>query len=342
MGTTSSGLEDEILALQLQATEAEAAADSLDPKGKQREGDMTDARLAFATFQNHVEEAIQSLRDLILARDIARDMENNSSASSQTDHEPEQVVTTVQSSSGSSTRSTNVDDVNTALQADHRPNEDTASSTRFVFASSLFSGVSSRLGTPKKKSMPTKAGSSKLRHAVSSSIQETFVLFPTISCICCREQTPSDQVLEVPCGHAYCTGCLRDLFVSSTKDESRFPPRSCRTEIPLGQVKQYLIGPELERFQVAEVEFRTTNRTYCANAACAAFILPEHIQGDVGHCSKCNSYTCTICKHRGHNGDCPNDPELQKVLALAAENGWSRCSECQHLVEITYGCNHMM
>ena len=41
------------------------------------------------------------------------------------------------------------------------------------------------------------------------------------------------NIFKTPCEHHYCQRCLRTLFKLSITDETLFPSRSCRQEIPL-------------------------------------------------------------------------------------------------------------
>jgi hypothetical protein len=132
------------------------------------------------------------------------------------------------------------------------------------------------------------------------------------------------------------------LFNRSTKDETLFPPRCCRQAIPFDRVENKLSPDYVRRFKVAEVGFGTKNRVYCSNRECGIFVLPNNVLGDIGHCQGCGSDACAICKQAGHSGDCPDDPDLQATLKLASEKGWRRCNNCHRMVEISYGCNHMM
>ncbi|KAL4989949.1 hypothetical protein BDW68DRAFT_186084 [Aspergillus falconensis] len=87
------------------------------------------------------------------------------------------------------------------------------------------------------------------------------------------------QCLE--CAHLYYHRCLKSLFMRATADESLFPPRCCG------------------KFKSAEVEFSSTERTYCSN---------------------------TDCGNASHNKDyCAAATELQATLALAE---YMRCCNC--------------
>ncbi|PIA88747.1 hypothetical protein CB0940_07774 [Cercospora beticola] len=56
---------------------------------------------------------------------------------------------------------------------------------------------------------------------------------PLRACIACAEEKDFFEVARVPCGHEYCRACLENLFSMAMKDESLFPPRCDKQEIPL-------------------------------------------------------------------------------------------------------------
>lgn len=163
-----------------------------------------------------------------------------------------------------------------------------------------------------------------------------------IACITCSEVKHFFDILEAPCTHNYCRDCIAQLFNLAITDESLFPPRCCRIEIPLGLAYQFLHKELSTRFAKKAEELRTPNRTYCVAPSCSRFIPLSEIDGDTAICSVCLERTCTVCKGAAHKGDCPQDTALQRVIEVANENGWQRCYSCKRLVELAHGCNHMV
>ncbi|KAI0850910.1 hypothetical protein F5Y00DRAFT_251917 [Daldinia vernicosa] len=164
---------------------------------------------------------------------------------------------------------------------------------------------------------------------------------PGRDCLACGERKYFIDVARVPCSHEYCRECLAQLFRSAMSDESLFPPRCCRQNIPLEKVLSFLPEELIREFRVKEVEFSTPRRTYCHQPECSAFIPPENYVGDIATCKDCGVQTCITCRGPSHKGDCPDDKDLQEVLELAQEYGWQQCYNCSSLIELSTGCYHM-
>ncbi|KAI9781783.1 MAG: hypothetical protein M1835_004191, partial [Candelina submexicana] len=103
-------------------------------------------------------------------------------------------------------------------------------------------------------------------------------------CVACRESKHVFDIIEAPCHDLYCRECIGDLFETATTDESLFPPRCCRQNIPLDLVKGFLSKALIERIERVTVEYGTPNRTYCVWPTCSAFIPPDRINGDIAVC----------------------------------------------------------
>ncbi|KAL2870466.1 E3 ubiquitin-protein ligase [Aspergillus lucknowensis] len=161
-------------------------------------------------------------------------------------------------------------------------------------------------------------------------------------CCVCYDWLPPGDIRCLDCKHLNCRRCLRNLFRLSTTDESVFPPKCCGVRIPLSFVQEELSSYELRLFREAEVEFSTTDRTYCSNPSCRKFIPPRDISATRATCSYCAFRTCPLCKNAYHRFEaCAADPSLQATLELGARKGWQRCFSCRALVERRSGCHHI-
>ncbi|KAH8120870.1 hypothetical protein LI328DRAFT_171746 [Trichoderma asperelloides] len=150
------------------------------------------------------------------------------------------------------------------------------------------------------------------------------------------------ETIESPCSHIYCHGCVTDLFKSAMVDESLFPPRCCGQHVPLESTKSFLSTALLKEYREKELEYGTSNRTYCYISTCLAFIPPKCIQNDVATYEICCCKTCAICKGPSHEYEgCPEDMDIEELLNTAANKKWQRCYSCRRMVELATGCNHI-
>ncbi|KAL1871635.1 hypothetical protein Daus18300_004635 [Diaporthe australafricana] len=117
----------------------------------------------------------------------------------------------------------------------------------------------------------------------------------------------------------------------------------CEQPVPFDENRAFLDAEIAQQFPKKVLEYSTPhrNRTYCCNRDCAAFIPNEVGEHTTASCDECGSRTCIACKNAAHDGVCPVDEELQRVLRLANHEGWQRCSSCGAMVELDTGCLHM-
>ncbi|KAI6006746.1 hypothetical protein EDC04DRAFT_2582872, partial [Pisolithus marmoratus] len=166
-------------------------------------------------------------------------------------------------------------------------------------------------------------------------------------CVICQDPVHGSEI-RAPCGHYYDIPCITDLFQSATRDESLYPPRCCRQDIPLSQVQPHLSRDLLTQFQEKSREFGTLNRVYCARQTCSRFLGPltETMFGvKVYDCSApdCGTRTCANCRgqYDGWMHTCRQDQGAEHVLNLGRTEGWARCPGCSQLIELNMGCYHM-
>ncbi|XMA13408.1 hypothetical protein WAI453_006199 [Rhynchosporium graminicola] len=186
-------------------------------------------------------------------------------------------------------------------------------------------------------------------HSTSSSNAETSTWAasrksraPKHHCTACRDTFSFCELSRAPCTHEYCRSCLQDLFITSMTDDTLFPPRCCRQPItPSMSIRIYLTTKIVDDYEAKKVEFDTPNRTYCSNPLCSSFIRTNCVVEERASCQVCQVVTCTICKGTAHDGDCPEDEALNLVLETARQNEWQRCYNCNRLVELATGCNHI-
>lgn len=166
-------------------------------------------------------------------------------------------------------------------------------------------------------------------------------------CVICMDSIRGSEI-QAPCGHYYDIPCIVDLFQTATRDESLFPPRCCRQNIPFDQVQTHLSRALVTEFQEKSREFGTGSRVYCARQTCSRFLGPliQNTSGiTVYDCPApdCETRTCANCRgrHDGPTHPCQQDQGAQQVLELGRTEGWARCPGCSQLIELEMGCFHM-
>lgn len=323
-------LDDEITAWDLQLEEA--GIHGLGGKGKFPAGSPPDSAIALDNFQSEIEAHLSFLRDVKLAHSIALAVDTDADAIAELAAPEEQAQDDRDFAMHLSGFIDDDDDGNKAgpstsySAAVPRWLTTTAASTRVI-----------------DETEDTNSTGIEVLHNYTGRQANAFEkLSQEFDCSVCFETFHAPSVVSLECGDRYCLGCLKDLFVRATRDETLFPPRCCRQPIAVTVVANELTRAELNAFKLAEMEFSTSDRTYCSNLACASFILPPDVMADKAFCTQCGSETCAICKGEFHKDtDCSYDPALHGTLALAVQENWQRCYACRQLVELDVGCNHM-
>ena len=159
-------------------------------------------------------------------------------------------------------------------------------------------------------------------------------------CVICMNVFSASHLITAPCGHHYCKTCTGQLYELAMKDESLFPPRCCRQQIPLETASPLLTAAQLQKYDEKRIEFDTSNRTYCFDTSCGAFVAPANVSGEKAMCH-CGALTCIVCKAAAHDGDCSENPAYASLMAVAAAEKYQTCQQCGRLVELSIGCNHI-
>ncbi|TFK17763.1 hypothetical protein FA15DRAFT_675837 [Coprinopsis marcescibilis] len=174
-----------------------------------------------------------------------------------------------------------------------------------------------------------------------------------IWCTGCGEQLRIQDTLGAPCDHYYCAGCITRLVESSLTDETLHPIRCCRESIPTAGIAGLIKNADLwSRFEAKRIEYETPGKTrvYCSTPTCSSFLgsSEAHIASSNNArfvwapCASCNTQTCVSCGKPAHPGDtCSQNEATEEVRALAKTSGWQTCPNCQAIIDLHHGCNHM-
>lgn len=169
-----------------------------------------------------------------------------------------------------------------------------------------------------------------------------------VECLTCgSDDVPSTKTAKLSCGHRMCHECLKRVFTMSVTDPAHMPPKCCTSDhIPLKHVEKLFDLKFKVLWNRKFQEYHTKNRIYCPNAKCGDWIKPSHFHTSQGRkfalCARCKTKVCVLCNNKMHRSrECPEDPEIARLVETAKEKGWQRCFNCQSMVELKEGCNHM-
>ena len=192
---------------------------------------------------------------------------------------------------------------------------------------------------------PSVSGATPVRRHSTTSVPEQPRL---VDCLTCgADDVPASKSAKLACGHRMCHDCLKRVFDMSIKDPAHMPPKCCGEEhIPLKHVEKLFDIKFKKHWNIKYQEFHTKNRIYCPALKCGEWIKPSHIYTEKGRkcavCPRCKTKVCPSCNGKMHKStECPNDPEIAKLVEQAKEKGWQRCYSCNAFVEKKEGCNHM-
>lgn len=173
--------------------------------------------------------------------------------------------------------------------------------------------------------------------------QETNNAVNLLQCHACTNSSPEEKTLTLPCEHVYCHDCVSQLHEQATRDQSLYPPRCCRQEIPFYQVRPILSEELTKAYEKKSAEYSTPNPVYCSRPHCSAFLPPDESGRDssAAHCDECQTMTCRSSKKTAHDGQCSKDETPSELRRLAEAQGWKSCGGCRRMVELTFGCNHI-
>ncbi|KAJ5945733.1 E3 ubiquitin-protein ligase [Penicillium verhagenii] len=162
-------------------------------------------------------------------------------------------------------------------------------------------------------------------------------MLPRERCLACLEYLYTEDLIQCPCDHYYCAGCMSDFVKATLSDTSIFPPKCCDKLIPFPTIK-----PSLSKVVVRKYEDRLKEMeappSICFNTECAKPIRAKNINDHIGFCTQCTRRTCTFCGKEAHFGDCKNKKEWDALQGMAKKKKMegvpylqSVCGSCERL-----------
>lgn len=324
-------LDDEITALTLQLEELNYREET--EKAKYSVNDVPDLEVAYASYLEEMEAHLSFLRDVKLAHSIANAVDTDAQAIAEAAQENQRAQEDRLVAVKMSTDDPELEAPPPYTQeVRHDFIED-----EVVRRLAALLTVDDDLYDPPQPEAGPSVPYQRQAVALDKLAQEAF------QCVSCRDEFRWTDITHLKCDHKYCETCLKRFIMAPIVDRelALLPPRCCDVAVPFPVIVRTLTEAELSDFQHAELEKATRDKTYCTNPDCGRFIAPQDIVSGEANCPRCNTKTCAVCKGVGHEGVCPDDPEIQATLQLGAENKWQHCFSCRSLVEIDWGCNHM-
>ena len=163
-------------------------------------------------------------------------------------------------------------------------------------------------------------------------------------CASCFDDVSQDLAIILSCQHHYCSPCFSKLVSAAILSEHTFPPKCCLQQIPEKTLKLNLPSHELLQYKAKEHEYSVPagKRWFCTSSSCGKWFEHRAESGTV-ICPHCTAQICFECRgpQHGATDGCTLDRALDATLALAEQNGWRRCYQCQALVELVQGCRRM-
>jgi hypothetical protein len=149
----------------------------------------------------------------------------------------------------------------------------------------------------------------------------------------------------LPCNDCrWCISCINEQFNTVDHDRSLWPARCCsNAPIPLDPVEDILTTDTFDLALRRERDWASGLHPtlYCARPTCSQPLsLDANSKQDIT-CSVCSAQTCKTCASLTHEGPCQNDETTELVLSALNYGTFKRCPQCNQMIELTEGCNHM-
>ena len=223
----------------------------------------------------------------------------------------------------------------------------------------VFEAASERVDTKRKRSASPE---SNLHASATGSLSTSGVRYeqtefdsPTIKrkklshpksgvtdCAACGDESMESNLVRTACDHMYCHDCVAAFLESALRMDSTFPPACCDLPLTLSIIERSVSLDQIKRYKERQDAIAAACTLRCAHDGCKTIISHTDIQGAKGCCPVCSEHTCLNCKLEWHEGQsCKDEVEREKLINLAASEGWQVCYRCRTCVGISSGCNHI-
>ncbi|CAH8390535.1 unnamed protein product [Eruca vesicaria subsp. sativa] len=181
--------------------------------------------------------------------------------------------------------------------------------------------------------------------------------------ICFNNIDPKRMFGIGKCSHQFCFQCVKQHVEVKLLHGMipNCPHDTCKSEMVIDACGK-LLTPKLEEMwkqRIKDNAIPVTERVYCPYLRCSALMSKTKIAESakslpgVRRCVECRGLFCVDCKVPWHGKlSCseykklhpnPNPPADDVKLKSVATNNkmWRQCGKCQHMIEVTQGCNHI-
>ncbi|XP_020882538.1 LOW QUALITY PROTEIN: uncharacterized protein LOC9302452 [Arabidopsis lyrata subsp. lyrata] len=186
-------------------------------------------------------------------------------------------------------------------------------------------------------------------------------------CAICFNDILAERMFSVgKCRHRFCFQCVKQHVEVKLLHGMvpKCPHDGCKSELVIDACGK-LLTPKLSKMwqqRLKENAIPVTERVYCPYPRCSALmsktkisesaksLLSVYPKSGVRRCVECRGLFCVDCKVPWHaNLSCteykklhPNPPaDDVKLKSLANNKMWRQCGKCQHMIELSQGCNHI-
>ena len=139
---------------------------------------------------------------------------------------------------------------------------------------------------------------------------------------------------------------FEDYFQAFSYRCQFMPPKCCTNDhIPLEHVERLFDVPFKKMWNRKYGEVSTKISVYCPAHQCGEWIQVvsyRRQRESYLQCGRCKTKVCTLCKTKWHGtAGCPEDKDAEMLLETAKQAGWQQCYNCEIMVELQEGNNHM-
>lgn len=180
-------------------------------------------------------------------------------------------------------------------------------------------------------------------------------------CGICFDTLPQSSFVGTPgCVHEYCSGCCKshaEAKIMSGSSQIKCPEETCAHHYDMEQCQQLLSDSSFDALNVrlTEAAIPAALKVFCPFVDCSAFMeksattnvavepFAECYACHRGFCQDCNvpwhaDQTCGERRANEMNNKLSGDSKLRD---LAKKEKWQQCPDCNRMIDLLRGCNHM-